>query len=88
MIPNIRSDQNPLEGLQKDPISGHYRVEAGYGHQALRYGMVESWLDEDDNLWIHSAAVERELQKGNGTSDQAGDWNQYGGSENASSDAA
>lgn len=72
---NIKSDQPVLEGLQKDPVSGHYRVGAGYGHQALRYGMQESWLDEDDNLWIHSDAVERELGK-NGNMSGAGDWAQ------------
>ena len=86
MMPNIRGDQDPLEGLQKDPISGHYRVEAGYGHQALRYGMLESWLDEDDNLWIHSAAVERELERTNNAPEREGDWNQY--SESAATDAA
>ena len=86
MMPNIKGDQNPLEGLQKDPISGHYRVEAGYGHQALRYGMLESWLDEDDNLWIHSAAVDRELQRTNGASDGDGEWDHY--SDATASDAA
>jgi hypothetical protein len=55
--------QHPLDGLQKDPVSGHYRVLPGYGHQANRYRMNESWLDEDDNLWIDSEAVEREQQK-------------------------
>jgi hypothetical protein len=25
--------------------------------------MSETWLDEDDNLWIRGTAVERELKK-------------------------
>jgi len=51
------------DGLLKDPITGHYRVMPGYSHQTLRYGINETWLDEDDNLWINSDAVEREADK-------------------------
>ena len=52
-----------LDGLLKDPISGDYRVMPGYAHQSLRYPMTETWLDEDDNLWIKESAVEREIKK-------------------------
>lgn len=52
-----------LDGLLKDPITGDYRVLPGYAHQSLRYSMTETWLDEDDNLWIKAAAVEREIKK-------------------------
>ena len=52
-----------LDGLLKDPITGEYRVLPGYTHQSLRYSMTETWLDEDDNLWIKGTAVERELKK-------------------------
>ncbi len=51
-----------LEGLVKDPVSGDYRVLPGYTQQLLRYGMLESWMDEEDDYWISSAAVEREMQ--------------------------
>ncbi len=49
-----------LEGLRKDPQTGHYRVLPGYAIQANRYRIHETWLDEDDGLWIEGAAVERE----------------------------
>ena len=52
-----------LDGLLKDPISGDYRVMPGYAHQSLRYPMTETWLDEDDNLWIKGSGVEREMKK-------------------------
>ena len=35
----------------------------GYSHQTLRYAISETWLDEDDNVWIKSSAVEREVEK-------------------------
>lgn len=52
-----------LDGLLKDPITGDYRVLQGYAHQTLRYPMTETWLDEDDNLWIKASGVEREIKK-------------------------
>lgn len=52
--------RHPLEGLQKDPATGHYLVQPGYGHQAHRYRIDDTWLDEDDNMWIKGEAVERE----------------------------
>ncbi len=52
-----------LDGLLKDPNTGDYRVLQGYAHQTLRYPMTETWLDEDDNLWVSAKAVEREIQK-------------------------
>ena len=51
---------NVTDGLLKDPISGDYRVLSGYSHQTLRYSIDETWLDEDDNLWVKREAVERE----------------------------
>lgn len=63
MVLDAVQDQQPTEGLHKDPETGNYRVESGYNHQANRYKMNESWLDEDDNLWIDGAAVERAQQK-------------------------
>lgn len=59
-------DKTPdmYKGLQKDPISGHYRVLPGYQNQALRYRINETWLDEDDNLWIDAAAVEKKATEG------------------------
>jgi hypothetical protein len=59
----IEINQDVYEGLQKDPTSGHYRVQSGYSHQANRYKIHETWLDEDDDLWIDGAAVEREGQR-------------------------
>ena len=59
----IETNQNVYQGLLKDPTTGHYRVEPGYSHQANRYKIHETWLDEDDNLWIDGSAVEREGQK-------------------------
>ena len=56
-----------LEGLVRDKISGNYRVEPGYGHQVHRYKIDETWLDEDDDLWIDGRAVEREKQKTGGS---------------------
>ncbi len=55
----IIQNQHPLAGLRKDEQTGHYWVEDGYSHQANRYKMHESWLDEDDNLWIDGQAVDR-----------------------------
>ena len=60
---NIETSLKVLDGLLKDPITGDYRVMPGYSHQTLRYGINETWLDEDDNLWIKSSAVEREVKK-------------------------
>ncbi len=60
---NMETSLKVLDGLLKDPMTGDYRVLPGYTHQSLRYGMQETWLDEDDNLWIKGAAVERELKK-------------------------
>jgi hypothetical protein len=54
---------NVTDGLLKDPISGDYRVLSGYSHQTLRYSIDETWLDEDDNLWVKREAVEREAAK-------------------------
>lgn len=56
-------DLHPQEGLLKDDSTGHYRVMNGYGHQQHRYAMHETWLDEDDTLWIDGQAVERESLK-------------------------
>ena len=56
-------DQHPLDGLLHDESTGHYRVLPGYGHQAHRYAMHETWLDEDDGMWIDGKAVERESHK-------------------------
>lgn len=52
-----------LEGLKKDEGTGHYRVLSGYGHQANRYRIHETWLDQEDGLWIDGAAVEREAAR-------------------------
>ena len=52
-----------LEGLRKDADTGNYRVLPGYGHYAIRFRIHETWLDEDDNLWIDGAAVERLWQE-------------------------
>ena len=60
---NIEASLKVLDGLLKDPISGDYRVLPGYSHQTLRYGINETWLDEDDNLWVKGSAVEREVKK-------------------------
>jgi hypothetical protein len=54
---------NVLEGLKRDTLTGDYRVVPGYEYQAHRYRIHESWLDEDDNLWIAAVAVEREQKK-------------------------
>jgi hypothetical protein len=51
------------DGLLKDRVTGNYLVLSGYANQALRYAMGETWLDEDDNLWIAGDAVEREIRK-------------------------
>ena len=59
------------EGLHRDPNTGHYRVLPGYGHQAHRYRIHETWLDEEDNLWIDGAAVEREAQKAESTDSES-----------------
>ncbi len=48
-----------MEGLEKDPSTGDYRVMPGYGQQALRYRINETYLDEDDNLFVSAEAVER-----------------------------
>lgn len=59
----IESSLKVLDGLLKDPITHDYRVLSGYSHQSLRYSMTETWLDEDDDLWIKASAVEREIKK-------------------------
>jgi hypothetical protein len=51
------------DGLLRDRVTGNYLVLSGYGNQALRYAMGETWLDEDDNLWISGDAVQREIRK-------------------------
>ncbi len=58
----IDTSRKILDGLVRDPVSGDYRVLPGYSQQLLRYGMLESWMDEDDDYWISGAAVERELK--------------------------
>ena len=60
---NMDYTLNVTDGLLKDPISGDYRVLSGYSHQTLRYSIDETWLDEDDNLWVKREAVEREASK-------------------------
>ena len=60
---NIEASLKVLDGLLKDPITGDYLVLPGYSHQTLRYGINETWLDEDDNLWVKSSAVDREINK-------------------------
>jgi len=60
---NIETSLKVLDGLLKDPTTGDYLVLHGYSHQTLRYAIHETWLDEDDNLWIKGSAVEREIQK-------------------------
>jgi hypothetical protein len=52
-----------LEGLRKDTMSGDYRVQPGYEYQAHRFRIHETYLDEDDNLWVQGSAVEREANK-------------------------
>ena len=59
----IHASLKVSDGLMKDPISGNYRVLPGYSQQALRYAIHESWLDEDDDLWVAREAVERERKK-------------------------
>ncbi len=51
------------DGLLRDRVTGNYLVLSGYANQALRYAMGETWLDEDDNLWISGDAVQREIKK-------------------------
>ena len=51
------------DGLLRDRVTGNYIVLSGYSNQALRYAMGETWLDEDDNLWISGDAVQREIKK-------------------------
>jgi len=60
---NMETSLKVLDGLLKDPTTGDYLVLPGYSHQTLRYAIHETWLDEDDNLWIKGSAVEREIQK-------------------------
>lgn len=60
---NIEASLKIMDGLLKDPITGDYRVLPGYSHQTLRYAINETWLDEDDYLWVKASAVERELKK-------------------------
>src|SRR5690348_17178491 len=50
------------DGLLRDRVTGNYLVLSGYSNQALRYAMGETWLDEDDNLWIAGDAVQREIR--------------------------
>jgi hypothetical protein len=44
-------------------MSGDYRVQPGYEYQAHRFRIHETYLDEDDNLWVQGSAVEREANK-------------------------
>ena len=53
-----------LEGLRKDVLSGDYRVQPGYEYQAHRFRIHETYLDEDDNLFVQATAVERESREG------------------------
>ena len=62
-MPTNTSAPDTLEGLRKDEATGHYRALPGYGHYAIRFRIHETWLDEDDNLWIDGAAVERLWQE-------------------------
>src|SRR5262245_17336641 len=57
------------DGLMEDPQTGNYRVMPGYSQQALRYAIHESWLDEDDTLWVSREAVERERRREGGSED-------------------
>ena len=68
------SSSRTPEGLWKDSESGHYRVQPGYEYLARQYRIQETWLDEDDNLWIDAAGVERQSPQilTNGQSDLAG----------------
>jgi hypothetical protein len=59
----LHSPLEVLDGLLKDPVTGDYRVLSGYSQQTLRYGIDETWLDEDDQFWIASEAVERALMQ-------------------------
>ena len=60
---DMNNTQDLYEGLFHDPESGDYRVKPGYGYQAHRYRIDDTWLDEDDNLWIKGDAVDREARK-------------------------
>ena len=62
-MPVNTSAPDTLEGLRRDEVTGHYRALPGYGHYAIRFRIHETWLDEDDNLWIDGAAVERLWQE-------------------------
>ena len=62
-MPITGNAPDTLEGLRKDAETGNYRVLPGYGHYAIRFRIHETWLDEDDNLWIDGAAVERLWQE-------------------------
>jgi hypothetical protein len=61
---NIGKAPDTFEGLRRDPNTGHYRVLPGYGYYANRFKINETWLDEDDDLWIDGSAVERVWQEG------------------------
>ena len=55
---------NEFEGLRLDHATGDYMVLPGYGYFANRFRIDETWLDEDDNLWIKGSAVERLRSEG------------------------
>jgi hypothetical protein len=52
-----------VDGLVRNQHTGHYHVLPGYGYYANLFKIHEAWLDEDDNLWIDGAAVERVLRE-------------------------
>jgi hypothetical protein len=72
------TDPDVYKGLLKDPITGDYRVDPGYGYQANRYRIHETYLDEEDNLWIKADAVER-IERDSETLHHNGHSNGYNG---------
>jgi hypothetical protein len=61
---NGEKNGTALEGLRKDALSGDYRVQPGYEYQAHRFRIHETYLDEDDNLFVQASAVERKSREG------------------------
>ena len=59
----IETSLKVKDGLLKDRTTGDYLVLSGYSHQALRYSMSETWLDEDDNLWIRGHRRRARVEK-------------------------
>ena len=51
----IETSLKVKDGLLRDRTTGDYLVLSGYSYRALRYSMSETWLDEDDNLWIRGS---------------------------------